>query len=305
MQSQAEQKRALRAKAIRGDLIAACFLLPFTLVYSIFTIYPVFQGAYMSFFKWNLMGKQAFLGWENYQKMFGDKFFWSALWNTTKFVLYSTPAIMLSSLALALLCNRNTPLKRVYRTAFFIPNLLSVAVISFIAIYMCQPYDMGFLSNLMHTLGVDRNYEIFWLKDKHLAWVTVVVATLWWTQGYNMMLYISALQDIPDRLYEAAAIDGATPAQQLFQITLPLLKRTTMLILMLQIIASFKVFQQIKLITDGGPGRATQPLIHYIYEQGFTKQKLGYACAMSFALFFILIILTLIQRRLQREDEAR
>ena len=305
MQTQTEQKLALRRKAFRADIIAACFLLPFTLVYTLFTIYPVFQGGYMSFFKWNLMGKQAFVGWDNYAKMFGDKFFWSSLWNTTKFVLYSTPAIMLSSLVLALLCNRSTPLKRLYRTAFFIPNLLSVAVISYIAIYMAQPYDMGFLSNLMHTLGVDRNYEIFWLKDKHLAWVTITVATLWWTQGYNMMLYISALQDIPDRLYEAAAIDGATPTQQLFRITLPLLNRTTMLILMLQIIASFKVFQQIKLITDGGPGRATQPLIHYIYEQGFTKQKLGYACAMSFALFFILIILTLIQRRLQREDNAQ
>ena len=305
MQTQTGYRRALRRKAIRADIIAACFLLPFTLVYTMFTIYPVFQGGYMSFFKWNLMGKQGFVGWENYQKMFSDKFFWSSLWNTTKFVLYSTPSIMLSSLILALLCNRATPLKRAYRTVFFIPNLLSVAVISFIAIYMCQPYNMGFLSNLMHTLGVSENYEIFWLKDKHLAWVTITVATLWWTQGYNMMLYISALQDIPDRLYEAAAIDGATPTQQLFRITLPLLNRTTMLILMLQIIASFKVFQQIKLITDGGPGRATQPLIHYIYEQGFTKQKLGYACAMSFALFFILIILTLIQRRLQREENAQ
>ena len=98
MQTQIEQKRALRSKAIRADIIAACFLLPFTLVYTLFTIYPVFQGAYMSFFKWNLMGKQGFVGWENYQKMIGDKFFWSALWNTTKFVLYSTPSIMLSSL---------------------------------------------------------------------------------------------------------------------------------------------------------------------------------------------------------------
>ena len=298
-----DRKRLNRRKAIRADLVAACFILPFTIIYSIFTIYPVFQGAYMSFFKWNLMGKQGFLGWDNYSKMFSDKFFWSSLWNTTKFVLYSTPTIVLSSLILALLCNRNSRLKRLYRTFFFFPNLLSVAVISYIAIYMAQPYDMGFLSNLMHTLGVDRSFEIFWLKDKHLAWVTITVATLWWTQGYNMMLDISALQDIPDRLYEAAAIDGATPRQQLFQITLPLLKRTTMLILMLQIIASFKVFQQIKLITDGGPGRATQPLIHYIYEQGFTKQKLGYAGAMSFALFFILIVLTLIQRRLQREED--
>ncbi len=103
MQTQTGYRKALRRKAFRADIIAACFLLPFTLVSTLFTIYPVFQGGYMSFFKWNLMGKQAFVGWDNYTKMFGDKFFWSSLWNTTKFVLYSTPTIMLSSLVLALL----------------------------------------------------------------------------------------------------------------------------------------------------------------------------------------------------------
>ncbi len=297
-------KRSLRRRAIRGDIVAAFFLLPFTLLYTVFTIYPVLQGGYISFYKWNLMGKQAYVGFENYKTIFADSFFWLALWNTTKFVLYSTPVIMISSLGLALLANRATKGKRIYRTLYFLPNLLSVSVISYIAIYMAQPYDMGFLSKLMHTIGVDQSYEIFWLKDKHLAWVTVTVATMWWTQGYNMMLYVSALQDIPDRLYEAAQIDGATPKQQLFHITLPMLKRTTLLILMLQIIASFKVYAQIKLITGGGPGRATRPLIQYIYEQAFTKQKLGPACAMSFVLFFILIVLTLVQRKIQAKEEA-
>ena len=303
MQS-SQVERGRQAKVWRADIIAACFILPFLVIYSMFTIYPVFQGAYMSFWKWTLMGRQGYVGWDNYSKMFSDKYFWMSLGNTTKFVIYSTPTIMLSSLAMALLANRATPLKRIYRTVFFLPNLLSVAVISYIAIYMSQPYNMGFISNLLHTLGAPEDFELFLLADKHLAWVTIVVATMWWTQGYNMMLYISALQDIPDRLYEAAAIDGATPRQQLFLITLPLLRRTTLLILMLQLIASFKVFQQIWLITSGGPGRATRPLIQYIYEQGFKKQNLGYACSMSFVLFFILIVLTLIQRRLGREEDT-
>lgn len=295
--------RSEKARALRGDLIAACFLVPFAILYTVFTIYPVFQGLYMSFYKWNLMGKQGFVGMDNYIKMFSDKFFWGALANTTKFVIFSTPTIMISSLVLALLCNRPVKGKRAFRTIFFIPNLLSVAVISYIFIFMAQPYDMGFISNLLHSIGFNQDFEIFWLKDENLAWVTVVVATMWWTQGYNMMLYISALQDIPDHLYEAASIDGATSRQQLFHITLPMLSQTTALILMLQIIASFKVFQQIWLITKGGPGRATRPLIQYIYEQGFEKQKLGYACSMSFVLFFILIILTLIQRKIQNKGE--
>lgn len=303
MQQSKEVQSALRARKVRGDLIALAFLLPFTILYSIFTIYPVFQSVYISLHNWTLMGKQSFVGLENYKAMFGDKFFWQSLWNTTKFVIYSTPVIMISSLGLALLANRSTALKRVYRTAYFLPNLLSVAVISYIAIFLCQPHDMGFFSQLIHTLGVDPNFEIYLLKDKHLAWVTIVVATMWWTQGYNMMLYISALQDIPDHLYEAAEIDGATPSQQLFSITLPMLSKTTALILLLQIIASFKVFQQIKLITDGGPGRATRPLIQYIYEQAFEKQKMGRACAMSLVLFLILIVLTVIQRKLGRKGE--
>lgn len=290
-----------RARMWRADGIAACFLLPFTVLYVIFIIYPVIQGAYMSFFKWNLMGKQAYLGWQNYEKMFSDKYFWGALWNTTKFVLYSTPTIMISSLALALLANRMTPVKRLYRAVYFMPNLLSVAVISWIAIYMARPYDMGFISMLLHTFGFEG--EIFWLKDESLIWITVVTATLWWTQGYNMMLYISALQDIPDTLYEAASIDGATPRQQMTAITLPLLKRTTYLILMLQIIASFKVFGQIWIISEGGPGRATRPLIQYVYQTAFEKNNLSYASTMSFALFFILIILTLIQRRIGAKEE--
>ncbi len=297
------QQKTARAKEFRAFGVALCFLLPFTVLYSVFTIYPVFQSVYISLHNWTLMGKQDFILFENYKAMFSDKFFWQSLWNTTKFVLYSTPVIMISSLSLALLANRATRMRRVYRTAYFMPNLLSVAVISYITIFLCQPHNMGFISNLMHSLGVSADFEIYWLADKHLAWVTIVVATMWWTQGYNMMLYISALQDIPDTMYEASEIDGATPRQQLFRITLPLLSKTTWLILLLQLIASFKVFQQIKLITDGGPGRATRPLIQYIYEQAFEKQRMGKACAMSFMLFFILIVLTVIQRKIGRKGE--
>lgn len=294
-----------RLRIWRADFVALCFLLPFTVFYAVFTIYPVIQGAYMSLFKWTLMGKQGYLGLDNYTKFLGDKYFYAALWNTVQFVLYSTPTIILISLGLALLANRNTPLKRVFRAAYFVPNLLSVSVISFIAIYMVEPYGTGFISSVLKTFGYRE--EFFMLKDQGLVWYTLVGATAWWTCGYNMMVYISALQDIPDQLYEAASIDGATPRQQLTSITLPLLLPTTLLITMLQIIASFKVFGQIWLITKGGPGTATRPLIQYIYETGFKKNNLSYAAAMSFALFAILVILTLLQLWLgnRKEDEAR
>lgn len=280
-----------RRRKLRADLVALCFLLPFAIIYTIFVIWPVGQGAYMSAFKWGLMGKQKFLGLDNYTRFLNDKYFWSSLWNTTKFVIYSTPTIIIAAFILALLANRQTKIKRLLRAAYFVPNLLSVSVISYIAVYMLRPYGMGFISVLLKSLGITQEY--FFLKDQNLVWVSVVGATCWWTMGYNMMLYISAMQDIPDQLYEAASIDGATSARQLWSITLPMLKPTHLLILMLQLIASFKVFAQMKLITDNN--NKFWSLIAYIYEAAFNKNNLGYGAAMSYALFLILIVLTLIQ----------
>ena len=278
-------------RKMRQDMVALCFILPFAIVYTIFIIWPVGEGLYMSAFKWGLMGKQKFLGWGNYEKFLGDKFFWNALWNTTKFVIFSTPVIIATSFFLALLANRTTKIKRLLRASYFVPNLLSVSVISYIAVYMLRPYGMGFVSVLMKNLGFTQ--ELFFLKDANLVWISVVGATCWWTMGYNMMLYISALQDIPDQLYEAASIDGASASRQLFSITLPLLLPTHLLILMLQLIASFKIFAQMRLITNNDSKFWT--LINYIYESAFSKNNLGYGAAMSYALFLILIVLTLVQ----------
>lgn len=275
------------------------FLLPFTVFYILFTIWPVIQGFYVSLYKWGLMGKIKFVGTANYTRFLKDKFFWQSLGNTATFVAVSVPLLVILALVLALLANRTSKLKRFYRASFYLPNILSVSVISFITIYMASPY-MGFINGLLHTLKViPANVEPQWLSNSNLTWVTIAVATVWWTVGFSMLLYISALQDIPDQLYEAAKIDGASKSRQLFRITIPLLAPTTSLVLLLQMIASFKVFGQIFLITRGGPGTLTRPLIQYIYETAFTKNDLGYASAMSYALFLILVVLSVIQIRLQ------
>lgn len=287
-------------RKLRRDLVALCFILPFAVVYTVFIIWPVGEGLYMSAYKWGLMGRQRFLAWGNYQKFLGDKFFWSSLWNTTKFVILSTPTIIVASFLLALLANRATKIRRLLRASYFAPNLLSVSVISYIAVYMLRPYGMGFVSVLMKNLGFTQ--ELFFLKDEGLVWLSVVGTTCWWTMGYNMMLYVSALQDIPDQLYESASIDGATASRQLWSITLPLLRPTHLLILMLQLIASFKIFAQMRLITNNDSKFWT--LINYIYESAFSKNNLGYGAAMSYALFLILIVLTLAQFLWSRRKEA-
>lgn len=248
----------------------------------------------MSLFDWTLIEKKGFRGFDHYARLLEDPDFWSSLGNTMLFVILSTPTMILLALGLALLANIQTTLQSIFRGAFFIPSILSVSVISYLAIFMLQPYT-GFVNNAIQMFGTDA--EPFWLNNPTLAWLSIVAVTLWWTVGFNLILFLTALQDIPDQLYEAAEIDGATRTQMFFKITLPQLVPIARVVLLLQVLASFKVFAQILLITDGGPGTATRPLIQYIYEIGFVRFDLGYASAMSYALFFLLLLLSIAQIR--------
>ncbi len=283
-----------RKTAATNGLSAGLFVLPFLILYSVFTIWPLIQGVYVSLHKWTIMGKQSYVGLANYQNFLKDKYFWEAFTHTGKFVLITVPMIMVLSFVLALFCNRKTILRKSMRVSFYLPSVLSVSVISYIALFMSSPYT-GFINDLLHSLGLPSNIEPLWLTDESLVWVTIAVTTAWWTTGTSMLIYLSALQDISIELYEAAEIDGANGFDKLFRITIPLLKPTTWMIFLLQMIACFKVFGQIRLITGGGPGTATRPIIQYIYQQAFDRNNMGYASAMSYALFVVLVILTLIQ----------
>lgn len=281
-------------------LVGWGFVLPFFVLYTVFTIWPVIQGVYVSFHKWSLMGKVKFIGLDNYVKFLGDKKFISALGHTTWFSLIAAPLLVITALILAMLANRPIKLKKGLRICFYLPSVLSVSVASFTAKYMFTPYR-GFINGFLHGIKVlPANRELQWLNESNLAWAAIIIMTVWWTVGFPMLLYLSALQDISPQIYEAASIDGATKRQQLFSIVLPLLKSTTYLVVMLQLIACFKVFGQIYMITVGGPAGNTRPLIQYIYETAFKKNNMGYAAAMSYVLFIILVILTAIQRIVEK-----
>jgi multiple sugar transport system permease protein len=289
----------------KRTLTAFLFLLPFLLLYTVFVIWPVISGVYVSFHRWGLMGKIRFLGVTNYTRFLADKEFWAALWHTTWFVIISVPLLIITALVLALLANRKTGLQKFLRVSYYVPNVISVAVTSFLFKSFFSPY-MGFISTLLHTLGIlAPDQEVQWLKEVPLIWMVLTLATVWWTTGFSMMLYISALQDIPPQVYEAAEIDGAGKPRQLFRITLPLLKPTTYLVLLLQMIASFKVFGQVLLISGGGPGSMTRPLIQYIYDSAFRRNDMGYGAAMSYALFLILVVLSLVQIKIQALGEQK
>lgn len=294
-----------KARRRKTLLVALAFILPFFVLYTVFTIWPVLQGFYVSFHKWGLMGKQDFIRLDNYMKFLGDKNFWGALKNTTVFTVITAPLLVITALVLAMLANRKTRMKKGLRIIYYLPSILSVSVASFIAKYVFSPYT-GLMNGILHVIGIlPQDQELQWMQDINLVWVTISSMTVWWTIGFSMLLYLSALQDISTDIYEAASIDGATKRQQLFSIVLPLLKPTTWLVVLLQMIACFKVFGQIKMITGGGPASATRPLIQYIYENAFEKNNMGYAAAMSYVLFGILLILSLGQQLMQRRGKNR
>lgn len=286
-------------KGIKNNLSAALFLLPYGVFYVTFMIWPVIKGTYVSFYKWNLMGKVRFIGFSNYSKIILDKAFWESLGHSALFALVTTPLFIIVGFLLALICNRETHLKKFYRMAFFVPFVLSVSVISYIAVFTFQAKN-GLISQFIHLFGVQK--EPYWLSDPVLAWFVIILVTLWWTAGFNMILYLAAMQDVPDELYEAADIDGASGVRKVFSITIPMISPTTKMLILLQVISSFKLFGQPYMITEGGPGSATRPIIEYIYETGFKNNNLGYASAMSFILFLVLALITVVQFKVTKES---
>jgi multiple sugar transport system permease protein len=284
-----------RKKKVANEVLATAFLTPYFTFFILFSIIPIFYGLYVSFHKWNLIGKEKFVGLANYAYALKDPDFWSSLWHTTYFVLLSTPLLILISFSLSLILDSKIMGKTLLRTVYFLPNILSVAVISYIWIFVLQPYS-GLLNSLLKKLSIlGAESELFWLADQNLAWVSIVLITVWWTQGFNMIIFLAGLQGIPTEHYEAATIDGANAWQRLLFITLPAMRSLIVLVTVLTTIASFKVFGQVWLVTRGGPANSTRTMIQYIYETGFSSNELGLATAMSFIFFVLLIGLSILQ----------
>lgn len=279
----------------RNELLASVFLAPYMTFFLVFSIIPIFYGLYVSFHKWTLIGKDTFVGLENYVYALADSDFWASLWHTTYFVLLATPLLILVSFSLSLLLDSRVRGRTFLRTVFFLPNILSVAVISYIWIFVLQPYS-GLLNSVLKKLGLlQPEHDIFWLADPNLAWVSIVAITVWWTQGFNMIVFLAGLQGIPAEHYEAATIDGANAWKRLLYITLPAMRGLIALVTVLTTIASFKVFGQVWLVTRGGPANQTRTMIQYIYETGFSSNELGLATAMSFLFFILLLTLAMLQ----------
>ncbi len=271
------------------------FAVPYLIAFVLFMAAPILYGVYLAFTDESLAGTETrFVGFGNFAEALTDSEVWITLGHTLWFTLLTTVPLIVIPLAFAILVNAVLPGQWLWRLAFFTPYLLPVTVVALAWEWLYQP-ELGLLNGLLGAVGIEGPS---WLNDEATAMIAIAITTVWWTLGFNFLLYIAALQDIPAHIYEAASIDGADGWRRLVSITLPMLSKTTGLVLILQLLASLKVFDQIYIMTYGGPAGSTRPILEYIYDTGFTNFRLGYAAAISYVFFALILIFALLQNRI-------
>ncbi len=279
--------------------IAALFLLPYLLVFIVFRLGPSIAGLFMGLFKWNIVGKAKFAGLSNFQKLFSDPFFYTSLKNTFAFFVMTLPALVILSLLLAVLLNQKIMFRNPVRTIAIMPYVLIPAVVGIIWNWL---YDnnFGILNYYIKNIGLK---PVEWLTNENWALFSVAVVTIWSYLGYNMVLYLAGLQNISAELYEASMIDGANRFQTFMKITLPLLKPISSMIVTLTLINTIQIFDQIFVMTNGGPGTATLTLVQYLYGTAFQNYDLGYGSTLGIAILVILVALIQIQSKLIKVED--
>ncbi|WP_320142902.1 sugar ABC transporter permease [uncultured Cohaesibacter sp.] len=267
------------------------FVLPYLTVFVTLLVFPLCWGVWLSLNKVDLFGGARFIGFKNYFRVFNDPVFAQAVWNTVVFVLFSVPTLVALGLFLALALNKTTRASSFMRGLFFSSSILSVTIVTLIWRFVFIPGD-GLLAILFDAMGWQ---QIGFLSAKGWSLFSVGVATVWWCLGLPMMLFLAALQQIPNDLYEAAALDNASRWRIFSRITLPSIKSTIILVAIIQIVMQFQLFGQAQLMTNGGPAGTSRPIVMYIYETGFVRWDVGKGAAASEVLFLIILVAAMVQ----------
>lgn len=281
-----------RKRRLAELLTAGAFLSPTLLIFLAFVLFPVFFSFYLSFHKWNMFSASAeAVGADNYLAILANPEFWMVLKNTAVYTLGTVPLNMLLALGVATILNRKIAGRRLLRTAFFAPVVMSSVAAAVIWRWVYEP-NFGLLNYVLGVFGVP---SVNWLNDPTAAMSALIVMGVWKTFGVNMVLFAAGLQGIPEHYYEAAKIDGAGRWGQFWNITIPLLSPTTFFILVMSVIGSFQVFDTVYVLTSGGPLGSTKVLVFYLYEHAFKYFEMGYASAVAYLLFVLIFVLTLAQ----------
>ena len=275
------------------------FVGPFLFLYAVILIYPLLLGIGISFYRADLFGARRWAGFENYARLLVDPVFHQSILNTFKLALLIVPTLTLLALLLALALNRATRTAAIFRGIFFSSSVLSVTIVTLIWRFILTP-DAGLAAEVTRALGYA---PAPFLSDAHLVIPSVAITTIWWSLGFPTMLFLAGLQQIPGDVYEAAALDGASRWTTFRRITFPALRRTFLLVVMLQTAAQLQLFGQAQLLTGGGPSGASRTMVLDIYEVAFGRWELGSAVAAAELLFMLVLAVTLLQYWLVTRQE--
>jgi multiple sugar transport system permease protein len=277
-------------------LTAYAFLLPNFIGFVYFTLVPIVVACGLCFVKWDFANPMVFIGFKNFLKLLRDETFLISLLNTLYYTIASVPLTIIIALFLAILLHQKIKGVRAFRTIYFFPYISSMVAVAVVWNMLLHP-SMGPVNQFIKLIGIRNPPE--WTSSIIWAMPAIILVGIWKQVGYYMIIYLAGLHSIPEHLYEAATIDGANAWQKFRYVTLPMLTPATFLISALLIIQSFKVFDIIYIMTEGGPGRATNTLVYHIYNQAFLYLKFGYASAIAMVLFIIVLALTIFQFKLE------
>ena len=284
------ERKAVRStkKLRRYDNTGYLFILPFYLFFAVFIVTPILMNLVLSFTRFNLKDMK-FIGLQNYLILFEDEFFVRSLVNTGLYTFFTLAFTMPISLFLAILLNRGLKGTPLFRTSSFIPHVVSMVAASMIWYWMYEP-AYGVINRFLAVLGISGK---LWLHDEKLALASIIVMSIWKFTGYYMVIYLAGLQTIPSYLYEATAIDGATEWQKIRYVTIPMLRPVTFFLFVTGVINNFNVFEQVNILTQGGPMNATTTVVHQIFIRAFRDFLMGYAAAQAIFVLIVVAILTL------------
>ncbi|RKY81432.1 sugar ABC transporter permease [candidate division KSB1 bacterium] len=290
-------------RKIKDSLKIAGFLLPSYSIFFVFIFFPLIYSFYLSFFHYSLLSYNAprFTGLQNYITLLKDPIFWVSLKNTMTYTIGTVIPTMGIGLFMAIILNSKLKLKNFFRTAYFIPVVTSLVAASIIWSLILDSTDAGLVNSFLVQLGIPPQA---WLSSSRWALFSVIIVNIWKNIGYVMIIYIAGLQSIPEQLYEAITIDGAGEWEKFYYITLPLLKPTTSFVFTTSLIGSFQVFTPVYIMTGGGPGYSSNTIVNYLYQQGFQNFRMGYASTIAYALFTILFVMTILQKKYLKAEEV-
>ena len=291
--------QTLRGLRLQEALTAYLFIAPTFIGFFVFICGPILFSLGMSFFEWDVVNPAIFVGGENYRELTLDQRMLAALWNTSRFVVFVVGLNLVVSLALAVALQRNLPtvLRYYYRTTFFLPMVASIASVSIVLGYLFHK-ELGVINYYLGLVGIA---EVPWFTSSAWALWTIVIATVWKTFGFDLILFIAGIQNIPRHFYEAAAIDGANGWHQFWRITIPMLSPTLFFAVVVGSISAFQVFDQAYVMTRGGPGDATRTIVFVMYEYAFGSLRMGYGSAIALMLFLIILLLTVFQMKITQK----